>query len=214
MISVNVVECPEFRELLDYLGNDKIDDDDIPHRTKIMQMIYDEHQKMRQQIMAELRSDPNLALYMAVTAHFYIRKNGRLILRRYLVVFRHVFGSHSGVNFANTLIKIFNELGIIYMLALITMDNTSNNNTMMDELERILRSRGIPFDADRDCICCFPHIINLACQAILEALKQTPALGLSFATGSTTKSYLQSLKTDLIGTCRSVVAACRASGHR
>ncbi|KAF9463607.1 hypothetical protein BDZ94DRAFT_1128067, partial [Collybia nuda] len=71
-----------------YIGNDTIDDDDIPHRTKITQMIFEEHQAMRQQIMAELRkaqghvsytldlwSDPNLASYMAVTAHFYIQEN-------------------------------------------------------------------------------------------------------------------------------------------
>ncbi|KAF5372361.1 hypothetical protein D9615_009320 [Tricholomella constricta] len=225
--SLNVVECPELRELLNYLGNDKINDDDIPHRTKITQMIYDEHQKMRQQIMAELRkaqglvsytidlwSDPNLVSYMAVTAHFYIRENGRLVLRTYLVAFRHVSGSHSGVNLANALMKIFDELGVAYRLALITMDNASNNNTMMEELEKILRSRGIPFDADGNRIRCFPHIINLACQAILEALKQTPALGLSLATESATRFYLQSLETDLIGTCRSVVAACRASGQR
>ncbi|KAF5383852.1 hypothetical protein D9615_003798 [Tricholomella constricta] len=215
------------RELLDYLGNDKINDDDIPHRTKITQMIYDEHQKMRHQIMAELRraqgrvsytcdlwSDPNLVSYMAVTAHFYIRENGRLVLRTYLVAFRHVSGSHSGVNLANALIGILDELGVAYKLALITMDNASNNNTMMEELEKIFRSRGIPFDADGNRIRCFPHIINLACQAILEALKQTPALGLFLATESATKSYLQSLEADLIGTCRSVVAACRASGQR
>lgn len=52
---MNVVECPELRELLVYIGNDTIDDDDILHRTKITQMLFEEHQAMRQQIMAELR---------------------------------------------------------------------------------------------------------------------------------------------------------------
>lgn len=39
------MECPEFRELLLYLGDGKIDDTELPHRTKITQMILDEYRK-------------------------------------------------------------------------------------------------------------------------------------------------------------------------
>ncbi|KAF9463606.1 ribonuclease H-like domain-containing protein, partial [Collybia nuda] len=67
---------------------------------------------------------------------------------------------------------------------LVTMDNASNNNTMMEELEEIFTIRGIPFDADGNRI--------------------RPAM----------TTYLHSLETGLIGTCRSVVAACRVSGQR
>ena len=35
----NVVECPEFRSLLLYIGEGKIVDKDIPHRTKVTNMI-------------------------------------------------------------------------------------------------------------------------------------------------------------------------------
>ncbi|KAG6822674.1 hypothetical protein H0H92_012967, partial [Tricholoma furcatifolium] len=53
--SMNVVECPEFRELLLYLGDDTIDDDDIPGRTKITKMIEDEAQSCQDKIKASLK---------------------------------------------------------------------------------------------------------------------------------------------------------------
>lgn len=40
--SFNVVECPEFRELLLYLGEGKIQDKNLPHRTKLTEMILNE----------------------------------------------------------------------------------------------------------------------------------------------------------------------------
>jgi hypothetical protein len=36
--SINVVECPELRELLLYIGTD-LQDRDIPHRTKLSELI-------------------------------------------------------------------------------------------------------------------------------------------------------------------------------
>ena len=41
-----------------------------------------------------------------------------------------------------SLIQLLGQVGQI------TMDNASNNNTMMEELEKIFRRRGIPFDRD------------------------------------------------------------------
>lgn len=39
------MECKEFRELLTYVGCDKIDDTDIPHRTKATQLVFQEYEK-------------------------------------------------------------------------------------------------------------------------------------------------------------------------
>jgi hypothetical protein len=37
--SVNIVECPELRDLLLYLNED-LEDSDIPHRTKLTELIF------------------------------------------------------------------------------------------------------------------------------------------------------------------------------
>ncbi|KAF9543547.1 hypothetical protein CPC08DRAFT_770216 [Agrocybe pediades] len=48
-----------------------------------------------------------------------------------------------------------------------TLDNASNNKTMMDSLETLLMARGIDFLNVDQRIRCFPHIVNLAVQAVL-----------------------------------------------
>jgi hypothetical protein len=70
----------------------------------------------------------------------------------------------------------------------ITCDNASNNQTMMESLEYLLKRRKIPFNAVNCRIwfenqinpiiailifsffSCFPHIVNLACRAVLAAI--------------------------------------------
>ena len=49
------------------------------------------------------------------------------------------------------------------------MDNASNNGTMMKELEKILRSHDIPFDAKDRRIRCFAHIVNLCSGRVIQA---------------------------------------------
>ena len=68
-----------------------------------------------------------------------------------------------------------------------TVDNASNNDTFLFHLEILLRARGISFDRVQRriryvmqrirmilivyvCDSCFPHIINLACQAIVKSI--------------------------------------------
>jgi hypothetical protein len=79
---------------------------------------------------------------------------------------------------------------------------------------------------------CFPHVINLAVQAIYTALKDGKGLkrqhplgnsnqsnkttfeGVALPQGVTRDAYLHALKTDVVGTARKLVAACRSSGRR
>ncbi|KAF9541737.1 hypothetical protein CPC08DRAFT_650474, partial [Agrocybe pediades] len=44
----------------------------------------------------------------------------------------------------------------------IVMDNASNNNTLMESLERRLESQGISFSATDSRMRCMPHTIHLA----------------------------------------------------
>jgi len=79
---------------------------------------------------------------------------------------------------------------------------------------------------------CFPHIINLAVQAIYAALKDGKGLeeqyllgglphvseaavkGMVLPPGVTTDNYLQVLTADVLGTARKLITACRISGKR
>lgn len=53
------------------------------------------------------------------------------------------------------------------------MDNATNNDTMMEELERRLTSLGIPFSAKDARMRCTPHIIHLAALRLLDAIDGT-----------------------------------------
>lgn len=76
---------------------------------------------------------------------------------------------------------------------MITLDNASNNDTMMRELERLLKALNIPFERDGNRIrsvsiqpviyctlftmipCrCFPHVINIAVKAGIKLLTKAP----------------------------------------
>jgi hypothetical protein len=80
------------------------------------------------------------------------------------------------------------------------------------------------------CCSCFPHVINLAVQAISSALKDGKGLedqyicgnisrvseavlsGMAFPVGVTRDDYSYALKTDVLGTARKLVATCWVSG--
>lgn len=71
----------------------------------------------------------------------------------------------------------------------ITLDNASNNDTFLYHLEELLSERNISFDAvhrrirsvyiaislyiSNSVYRCFPHIVNLACKAVLSAMTNT-----------------------------------------
>jgi hypothetical protein len=48
-----------------------------------------------------------------------------------------------------------------------TLDNASNNATMMEELGKLLHVRDIPFDGCDRKIMCFAHVINICCQHVI-----------------------------------------------
>ncbi|KAI6036717.1 hypothetical protein BKA83DRAFT_4485723 [Pisolithus microcarpus] len=52
--SINVVECPEFHELL-YLGMGKIDKKDLLHHTKLTTLLLEEYKKEHQRIVNDLK---------------------------------------------------------------------------------------------------------------------------------------------------------------
>lgn len=108
------------------------------------------------------------------------------------------------------------------------MDNASNNNTFMVALERILRRRNIKFNRTEqqiryaelqiyfgasifsayDCRC-FPHIVNLACKAVLAAITNLDFAADTSAEyvphGPSSRSFSDALRRDPIATVRSLI---------
>lgn len=57
------------------------------------------------------------------------------------------------------------------------MDNASNNDSAMIQLERILKKKKIRFDAKQNRIRCFPHIINICVSHITKSFDKISQRG-------------------------------------
>lgn len=231
--SLNVVESPELRSLFRMLRED-LRDSDIPGRTHIrtrVAEVWDEHMAKLEEEMTsslgkismtmDLWTDANLSPFMAVTAHWIEvdtvptlqGTQYNLRLRADLIGFHHVPGHHSGEHIAHAFLHVLDRIGVAHKLGWITLDNASNNDTFMSKLEEELRKRGIPFDHIENRIRCFPHVVNLACKAILAALTD-----LNYAREPTTAeeqvSFLDAVDKDPIATIRALIRVIRASSIR
>ncbi|KII82783.1 hypothetical protein PLICRDRAFT_58629 [Plicaturopsis crispa FD-325 SS-3] len=109
---------------------------------------------------------------------------------------------------------------------------------MMEELQWKLLELDIPFSAEGNRVRCFPHVINLAVKAGIDAHTKVtvpppmppssvpppsvppssvppPSTGPAAPTnGASARQYAQALANNPIASCRSLVAQCRASGQR
>ena len=66
------------------------------------------------------------------------------------------------------LLSNYRELKTIPQVGHWTLDNASNNETFMEELEILLHLCDINFDHMDRCIMCFPHVINICCQHVIS----------------------------------------------
>lgn len=53
------------------------------------------------------------------------------------------------------------------------MDGASVNDTLMEELEKLLAQRDIPFNRKDHRVLCFPHIINLCSQCVIKTFTKS-----------------------------------------
>lgn len=108
-----------------------------------------------------------------------------------LIAFHRVRGGHDGVSLATTILQLLDRAHItlnvslrfrLWELILIsskvghfTLDNASNNGTMMEELQRLLEARDVThFDAKDSRIRCFAHVVDLCSRRVLLGLKDLP----------------------------------------
>jgi hypothetical protein len=86
--------------------------------------------------------------------------------------FKELKGSHTGENMAITLMETIEEFQLGPKLGYITADNAANNGTMFKHLEKLMHQNGHShWDHQTHIIPCLAHVLNLAVQAFLKALK-------------------------------------------
>jgi hypothetical protein len=170
---------------------------------------------------------------MALTAH-WIAKVDEMALesKAALVAFHQIEGSHNGKNLANIVLALLDRAGITvkvntnillddvdYMVKVghFTMDNGSNNNTMMRELEHLLKARDIPFDAIDRRVMCFGHVVDLSSGRVIKKAGSLEAEALRSEDGESgedSESGDALARRDPIALGRNVVRVIRASGAR
>jgi hypothetical protein len=102
-----------------------------------------------------------------------------------------------------------------------TLDNASNNRTMMEELTKLLRARDIEFHSLDRTMMCFPHVINICCQHVIsqftnielsESVDDFIAEDLSYLPHRQT--FEEAVERDPIALGRNIVRTLRSSGQR
>lgn len=84
-----------------------------------------------------------------------------------LLGLKRLEGRHSGENQAGIVWDLATELGFEEEIGYCTLDNASNNDTAMNELERFQNDLDISFIATERRLRCLGHTINLSVQAFL-----------------------------------------------
>ncbi|KAJ2934002.1 hypothetical protein H1R20_g3089, partial [Candolleomyces eurysporus] len=168
-------------------------------------------------------SDPNLQPFMAVTAHWIEPKTVQtaegpvtdLQLGADLIAFHNLPGRHTGEHLANALVFILDRLKLTNQLGWITVDNASNNDTMMDHLSDLLSRRGINFSETDNRIRCFPHITNLASKAVLTAITNIRLAAVNDDEVTVENEVVETgLSCNVIALARSLIRMIRASSLR
>ncbi|KAK0467394.1 hypothetical protein IW261DRAFT_1317933, partial [Armillaria novae-zelandiae] len=73
-------------------------------------------------------------------------------------------------NMAEAIWETLNMCGIQDKIMAFMMDNTMNNDTLVDGISRCCRHGGIPFDAKLARLQCMPHTVHLAALKLLEGI--------------------------------------------
>lgn len=167
----------------------------------------------------DIWSNQNLAPYLAITAHWIARvgegrsgsRTTSLRLKTALVAFHRLTGSHDGASLAQAVLQLLDRAQVTLKVRVLlrlqeasltsskighfTLDNASNNGTMMQELERLLKSRdACDFDAKDSRIMCFAHIVDLCAGHVIQGLTK--------------------LERDPVAVAQSAVGVIRVSGAR
>ncbi|KAI0753207.1 hypothetical protein C8Q80DRAFT_499637 [Daedaleopsis nitida] len=85
---------------------------------------------------------------------------------------------------ASTVWETLEQYGLVGRIMAINCDNATNNDTMMDALEKKCNTLGIPFSARVARMRCMPHTVHLAALQLLETIGAVSKLSDDGGTGS------------------------------
>ncbi|KAJ3508846.1 hypothetical protein NMY22_g16486 [Coprinellus aureogranulatus] len=174
------VDKPEFRELLQYVHSPARKALKIPGRTtvrrRLMEMGADAVKETTDMfksldtkvaISLDAWTSENQYAFLAIVAH-YVSKEGEL--EELLIDFREIQGAHTGENLADLVWRTMETYGLLGKVIAFVMDNATNNDTLVQSIERRCLQHGIPFSADDARMRCTPHIIHLAALELLQGI--------------------------------------------
>ena len=93
-----------------------------------------------------------------------------LSLRSALIAFHCIHRRHTGESLRHTILYLLDQAGITTKTGHFTLNNAENNVKMMEHLEKLLMAHELPLEfnvKDRQ-IMCFPHIINICVQHVVD----------------------------------------------
>ncbi|EEB92505.1 hypothetical protein MPER_08973, partial [Moniliophthora perniciosa FA553] len=140
---------------------------------KLGEKIFDETREMFKDLDSKISlsidawTSSNGHAFLAIVAH-WVSNEGQL--EELLIDFCPLVGEHSGENMAAVVWETMEKYGITGKIMAVMMDNASNNDTLMQELELRCFGTGIQFSAKDARMRCMPHIIHLAALKLLEGI--------------------------------------------
>jgi hypothetical protein len=126
-------------------------------KVKITEMLSEHPGKFS--ITLDIWTSPSQNPFLCVTLHFI---DGSWELKSQVIAFRYIPGNHSGIKISSVLLDVLKEYQLEDRILTVTVDNASNNNTLVTELIEM----GTICDGEHH-IRCFAHIVNLAAQDLI-----------------------------------------------
>ncbi len=164
-----------FKDLVRLLSKDLADM--LPGVHLVRQWLLAKHIKEKRYLRRELRdakskihvsfdlwTSPNYYALCAIVVH-YIDCNSKRQQR--LLAIRPVYGEHSGVNIAQTILTVFSEFRIGCKIGYFVTDNAQNNDTAIDAVIHALYPAMLKPERDKRRLRCLGHVVNLCAQAFI-----------------------------------------------
>ncbi|XP_078444856.1 zinc finger BED domain-containing protein DAYSLEEPER-like [Wolffia australiana] len=173
--SWNIVCKKYFIRLLRYIAQEEIS---IPSTRAVKEKAFKLYSELKIGIRARLEGVEKVAItldcwtsanrisFLGVTVH-WIDEEWKMC--ECVLTIRQLEGTHTGECLSEIVVEVLSDFNVSAKVCALTMDNASNNTTMMAKLERELRSVNPHFTVKRH-VMCIAHVINLVMQVGLKAL--------------------------------------------
>ncbi|PBL04622.1 hypothetical protein ARMGADRAFT_857574, partial [Armillaria gallica] len=73
-------------------------------------------------------------------------------------------------NMAEVVWGMLQKYSLVSQVMAFMMDNATNNDMMVMEIEQKCKVQGIPFSSKDSCLCCMPHMVHLVVLKLLEGI--------------------------------------------